>query len=163
MAKIIGDGSEKRTSVRAGRVYLVENVDKPMFSRAKDQYFAVWVEDHDGKDERPLLITEREMDRIETRSLNNPEDKFTLSEKNDPAFKLEESKVVKGRFIPVYNQFKQCWFENDYYYGVVIQDMHGVTIGCYLFTQAEITKMEKRAEKNPNTVPEKGWLVDLFD
>ena len=60
--------------VRSGRLIRVKNTKKPKFSNAKDQYFAVWVEDANGKNERCLLFTERELILAENRSKKNPED-----------------------------------------------------------------------------------------
>ena len=164
MSELIITGNQsKKTKIKAGRLYLVKNVDKPHFSNAKSQYFALWVEDSNGKNERPLLITERELNIVETRSSNNPEDKFSLEDGIGTAVLLDDVKIVEGRFILVYNTNKKYCFENDYYYGVVIKDAIGSSIGCYLFTLCEIIKMENRAEKNPNTIPKKGWITDMFD
>jgi len=58
----------------AGRLIHVKNTFKPKFSNAKNEYIAVWVEDANGKNERCLLFTERELKVAEQRTKNNPED-----------------------------------------------------------------------------------------
>jgi len=164
MAELIQTGAQTNmTKIQAGCLYLVKNCDKRGFSNAKSQYYAIWIENDEGKEERALLMTARELGVIEQRSLNNPEDKLSYGRTAGTAIRLKEAKAVKGRFIPVYNKNKKYWMENNHYYGVLIQDPSGVDLGCYLFTQAEIKKMAKRATKNPNTVPSKSFLTDLFD
>lgn len=65
--------------VVAGRIVAVYNTKKKAFSNAKDQYLAIWVEDADGKNERCLLFTDKEIARAEYRASKNPED---LTEKS---------------------------------------------------------------------------------
>ena len=58
----------------AGRLIRVENTQKPAFSNAKDEYISVWVEDADGRNERCLLFTERELKIAERRAEKNLHD-----------------------------------------------------------------------------------------
>lgn len=58
----------------AGRLIRVKNTIKPKFSNAKNEYSSIWVEDANGKNERCLLFTERELKVAEARAKKNPED-----------------------------------------------------------------------------------------
>lgn len=62
------------TTVKSGRLIRVRNKNKPKFSNAKDQYVSVWVENANGKNERCLLFTEREILIAENRAKKNKED-----------------------------------------------------------------------------------------
>lgn len=68
--------SEKIDDVRVapGRLIRVKNTKKPKFSNAKNEYLAIFVEDADGKNERCLLFTERELKVAEYRASRNKED-----------------------------------------------------------------------------------------
>jgi hypothetical protein len=59
-------------TVKAGRIIPVSNKDA--HHRAAASYNCIWVEDQDGTNERCLLITQRELHRIERRSQKNLED-----------------------------------------------------------------------------------------
>lgn len=63
-----------KVKVAAGRLIRVKNTKKAALTNAKDVYFAVWVEDANGKNERVLLLTEKELQRAEYRAKRNPED-----------------------------------------------------------------------------------------
>lgn len=63
-----------KVKVVAGRLIRVKNTKKPSLTNAKDMYYSVWVEDADGKNERALLFTEKELQRAEHRAKRNPED-----------------------------------------------------------------------------------------
>lgn len=63
-----------RVPPKMGRVIKVKNTQRPKFTRANTEYYAVWVEDADGNNERCLLFTEREIQDAEHRSLRNKED-----------------------------------------------------------------------------------------
>ena len=67
---------EKIDDVRtvAGRFINVKNTKKKKFSNAKNEYSAIWVEDANGKNERCLLFTQREIKIAEDRAKKNPED-----------------------------------------------------------------------------------------
>lgn len=77
--------AEKIDKVRVvpGRIVRVKNTKKLKFSNAKDEYLAVWVEDANGKNERCLLFTERELSLAEHRSKKNLEDLTSKSKLQD--------------------------------------------------------------------------------
>lgn len=58
--------------IRAGRLQRVDNKDRKFGSAL--EYFALWVEDSNGKNERCLLFTEKEIKAAEKRAAKNPED-----------------------------------------------------------------------------------------
>lgn len=60
--------------VKAGRLIKVWNTEKKKFSNAKPWYISVWVEDADGKNERCLLFTEKEIEAAQKRAEANAED-----------------------------------------------------------------------------------------
>jgi hypothetical protein len=63
-----------QVKVKAGRLIKVWNTEKKKFSNAKPWYVSVWVEDADGKNERCLLFTEKEIQAAEKRAAANQED-----------------------------------------------------------------------------------------
>ena len=63
-----------QVKVKAGRLIKVWNTEKKKFSNAKPWYVSVWVEDADGKNERCLLFTEKEIQAAEKRAATNQED-----------------------------------------------------------------------------------------
>ncbi len=69
MAKLVD-----KVAIKNGRLVKVWNTLKKKFSNAKLMYFAIWVEDANGKNERCLLFTEAEIARAEHRALQNKED-----------------------------------------------------------------------------------------
>ena len=50
-----------KTAIKNGRLIQIWNDKRPKFSNANRQYFAIWVEDEDGENERCLLFTENEI------------------------------------------------------------------------------------------------------
>lgn len=60
--------------VKNGRLIRVKNTERPNFSNAKEEYIAVFVEDANGKNERCLLFTEKEIEAAEYRASRNEED-----------------------------------------------------------------------------------------
>lgn len=66
-----------KVKVKAGRLIRVWNTEKKKFSNASAKYVSVWVEDADGKNERCLLFTEKEITKAEERSKKNSEDLTT--------------------------------------------------------------------------------------
>jgi hypothetical protein len=60
--------------VKAGRLIKVWNTEKKKFSNAKPWYISVWVEDADGKNERCLLFTQKEIEAAEKRAAANQGD-----------------------------------------------------------------------------------------
>ena len=63
-----------KVKVKSGRLIRVWNTEKKKFSNASPKYVSVWVEDANGKNERCLLFTEKEIERAELRSSKNSED-----------------------------------------------------------------------------------------
>ena len=74
MAKLLD-----KTTIKNGRLIQVWNDQRPKFSNAKKVYWALWVEDANGKNERCLLFTDKEIKRAEYRASRNEED---LTKKN---------------------------------------------------------------------------------
>ena len=74
MAKLLDN-----TTVKSGRLIQVWNDKRPKFSNANKVYWTVWVEDANGKNERCLLFTDKEIKAAEHRANRNKED---LTEKN---------------------------------------------------------------------------------
>ena len=74
MAKLID-----KTTVKNGRLIQVWNDLRKKFSNALKTYWAVWVEDANGKNERCLLFTDKEIENAEYRAKQNQED---LTKKN---------------------------------------------------------------------------------
>lgn len=67
-------GKIDKVATKAGRLIRVENTKKPSLSNANDVYWAVWVEDGNGKNERCILLTDNELKRAEYRAQRNKED-----------------------------------------------------------------------------------------
>lgn len=69
-----------KVRVVAGRLIRVENTQRKQLAAhsplrtGAEYYYSVWVEDADGSNERCLLLTACELERIERRSRKNPED-----------------------------------------------------------------------------------------
>lgn len=63
-----------KVKIKAGRLIKVWNTEKKKFSNAKTWYISVWVEDADGKNERCLLFTDKEIETAEKRAAANQED-----------------------------------------------------------------------------------------
>ena len=74
MAKLLD-----KTTIKNGRLIQVWNDKRPKFSNANKVYWAIWVEDANGKNERCLLFTDNEIKRAEYRASRNEED---LTKKN---------------------------------------------------------------------------------
>lgn len=66
-----------KVKIKAGRLVKVWNTDKAKLSNAKPWYISVWVEDADGKNERCLLFTPKEIEMAEFRAQQNTEDLTT--------------------------------------------------------------------------------------
>ena len=62
----------KKTNVVAGRIIPVANLKRKL--GANPWYYAVWVEDADGKRERPILLTANQLRVADARAKANPED-----------------------------------------------------------------------------------------
>jgi len=63
-----------KVRVKSGRLIKVWNTKRPKFSNAKFEYIAIWVENANGKSERCLLFTDKEITAAELRAKNNKED-----------------------------------------------------------------------------------------
>jgi hypothetical protein len=63
-----------KVKIKTGRLIRVENTQRPKFSNANTTYYAVWVENANGKNERCLLFTEKEIVEAESRASRNKED-----------------------------------------------------------------------------------------
>ena len=61
-------------TVKNGRLIKVPNTKRPKFSNANTEYYAVYVENAEGKDERCLLFTEKEIKNAQYRACKNLED-----------------------------------------------------------------------------------------
>ena len=68
MAKQIG----RQVTVKAGRIIPVHNIDRKL--GANRWYYAVWVEDANGKNERCILLTAHQLRVADARAKSNPED-----------------------------------------------------------------------------------------
>jgi hypothetical protein len=62
----------EQVKVKAGRLIRVWNTQKKR--NENKGYVSIWVEDADGKNERCLLFTEREIERADLRASKNIED-----------------------------------------------------------------------------------------
>ena len=60
--------------VKNGRLIKVPNTKRPKFSNANTEYYAIFVEDANGDNERCLLFTENEIKSAEYRACRNIED-----------------------------------------------------------------------------------------
>lgn len=65
--------------VKQGRLIRVKNTKKPIFSNANDWYYSIQVEEANGRGEKCLLFTQKEIERAAYRASRNPED---LTKKN---------------------------------------------------------------------------------
>ena len=74
---LVDDRNNRDTTESMHLWSLYLNTEKKKFSNASAKYVSVWVEDADGKNERCLLFTEKEIARAEERSKNNSEDLTT--------------------------------------------------------------------------------------
>lgn len=63
-----------RVATKAGRLIKVVNTKKPKLSNANNTYWAVWVEDANGKNERCILLTDHELNSATYRAERNKED-----------------------------------------------------------------------------------------
>lgn len=63
-----------KVKIKAGRLVKVWNTEKAKFSNAKPWYTSIWVEDANGKNERCLLFTDKEIANAEHRAKQNKED-----------------------------------------------------------------------------------------
>jgi len=64
----------KNAKPKNGRLIQVWNDKRKKFSNAKKVYWALWVEDANGKNERCFLFTDKELEQAEYRASRNKED-----------------------------------------------------------------------------------------
>jgi len=146
--------------IKAGQIIAVENTKRPHFTNAKTSYYLVWVEDHTGGNERPLMLTHKELQRIINRASKNSEDLISTTDSN--ALVITDSSIVRGRLIPVWNKNRRYKAENTYYYALLVEGINS-GLKCLLFTEAELTKVEYRANRNKEDIVKKGFIADLLD
>jgi len=141
-----------------GIVTEIINRDKPVFTNAKNAYYAIWVEDSNGSNERCWLLTHEEYDRALVRTSKNKED---CIERDTGLFsKIFGSSKKLGRIEQVPNKNKRHWKAKDFYYAVIVENSSEF---CLLFTDNEITGMEHRANRNKEDIPDRSLLSDLLD
>lgn len=80
------------------------------------------------------------------------------------AKKIDNVKVKAGRVIEVQNT-KRPVFSNakKTYLSVWVEDPNGDNERCLLFTEREIRVAERRAKRNSEDIPDKGFITDLID
>ena len=80
------------------------------------------------------------------------------------AKKVEDVKVVLGRLIRVENLNRPKFSNADKtYVAVQVEESDGKKEYCLLFTEEDIQKAKRRAEKNQEDLTEKGFFTDLLD
>lgn len=80
------------------------------------------------------------------------------------ANKIDKVTVVAGRLIRIWNENKPKFSNaNKKYYSVWVEDPSGSNERCLLLTEKELRNAEYRASRNPEDIPKKGILTDLFD
>jgi hypothetical protein len=150
------------TNVVAGRLIKVKNQKRAVLTNAKNFYHALWIEDHDGTNERCILLTCKELDAAIHRASRNKEDCIIVGK--DTALRLESVWWDEpGKTVRVYNKNRTHWKANKTYIAVIVEEQCGKCQHCLLFTDYELTRAENRAKKNPEDIPQKGFLADLFD
>ena len=78
------------------------------------------------------------------------------------ALKIDNVAAKMGRLIRVANE-KRKGNQRKLYISVWVEDADGTNERCILLTEKELERAEKRAAKNPEDLPKKGWLTDLVD
>lgn len=157
----MSDIIDNNVTVKNGNLLRVENKKVSTFTNAKNWYYALWIEDHTGLNERCILLTQLEYEVVSKRAKRNPEDCICLCG-NDNALRLE--KVLwdrPGRTVRVYNKDKKHWNANKEYIAVIVKYL-GEDV-CLLFTDKELAKAENRANNNPEDIPKKSFLNNLLD
>lgn len=117
--------------VKNGVVVTVKN--KQPKRMAATEYVAVWVEDQNGKNERCIMMTGKEMDGLRTAIL--PFD------------------MVMGRLYP-------CSVGMMDFFAVKVVDVVPMQL-C--ITTAMLARFEDRARANAEDIPKKGFLADMLD
>ena len=75
---------------------------------------------------------------------------------------VEQARVKLGRLLTVWNSKKRK-NEKVGYTAVWVEDADGRNERCLLFTERELQKAEKRAEKNKEDIPQRSTLTMLLD
>ena len=132
--------------VKLGNAILVKNIEKTKRDEKTDRqinepesYYAIQVEDYDGKNERCLLLTAHEYKQLPLVVLPA---EFT-------------AKLLIGRLYPV-----NIGKTDAYFLAINTSDNRHklVRVGKWL-----LKKAEGRAAKHPESVTKKNWLRDLLD
>ncbi len=119
--------------VTNGSLIKVANIDRA--PTALHSYILTYFEDKDGKNERPVLITESELKRTSRIVIPGP--------------------LILGRLYPIriYNRDG---------FAVNVRTINKQTETLFL-TSTKIGHWENRAKKNPEDIPTKHWLINLLD
>ena len=150
--------------IEAGRLILVENLHKKNFTNAKTWYYAMWVEDADGGNERCWLMTNKDIQLAENRAERNVEDCIApVNDDADQGIALVDAPRVRGRIIPVYNKKRKHWNSKYAYSAVFVEDTNGENQRCLLLTDYEIHRVEHRAKRNQEDIPQKSLITDILD
>lgn len=123
----------KRPSVRNGNLIKVANTRKA--PAANDTYLMTYIEDLDGGNERPALLTFRE---------------FNTAARAELPFGM-----VKGRLYPVVVGRRSLS-------AVLLVTADGGR-HTLLLPAAAIARWEARARRNPEDIPRKSLIADLLD
>lgn len=123
-------------SVKAGMVIPVYNRNRKKFSNAHKVYNAIWVEDHDGSNERCLLFTDHELkcSRIGILGWN----------------------TVPGRLYRVEEG-------GQTYYFVQLEEPISKEKYIVKMSSTNLKNGEYRAYRNPEDITKKSFWVDLLD
>jgi hypothetical protein len=71
------------------------------------------------------------------------------------------ARVKQGKIIEIKNKDRK-FGANEKYYAIWIENSHKKE-RCLLFTEHQLVTASKRAQKNPEDVPKKGFFTNLFD
>ena len=80
----------------------------------------------------------------------------------EKANNITGTKVVAGRQILVENKNRHHKADK-WYIAIWVEDADGKNEECLLFTEEAIKEARQRAKENPEDIPKKGFLTDLFD
>lgn len=126
-----------KMKVEAGAIIPVKNISR--HPAADEKYYAIWIEDFDGGNERCLLLTDREIVKLSLVSPCDIADKM----KNGRLYVINVGHGATN-LVKLTNMSNQDGF-------VVTLRNSALIVG------------EERAKKNPEDVPQKGFFTDLLD
>ena len=126
---------DKDMKIKAEYLIRVKNTEIPKFSNANKEYYSCWVEADNGKDERCLLFTEKEVEKFS----------FVITTKNYTFGRLEEFQL--GNRI-------------GYITKVFYKDLGEKLV---FISKNIISSAENRANKNKEDLTKKSFLTDLLD